>query len=247
MVKARRGEHVRGAAVGSFDEQPRAASSAPASRAWRLCAAALATDDRHLAERQLDHAGRRHAAIERVGSDAAPEPPSQPEACQSPPAGGVQHDRVAGGHDRRERSRRAASSAPAAPSRRAPITSAAARPAASTAQRIRRGRSRARGRGALARRRARAERAAPGRAGCGGAGAPPCPQAAKGLGSSAIHVISTRPPRGPLRCATGAFRAVQPRRSSSITCATALISARCVNACGKLPRWRPLRASSSSA
>ena len=40
-------------------------------------------------------------------------------------------------------------------------------------------------------------------------------------------------------------RGAQP--PSAITCATALISARCVKACGKLPRWRPLRASSSSA
>ena len=35
--------------------------------------------------------------------------------------------------------------------------------------------------------------------------------------------------------------------SARITCMTALISARCVNACGKLPRWRPLRGSISSA
>ena len=32
-----------------------------------------------------------------------------------------------------------------------------------------------------------------------------------------------------------------------ITCITALISARCVKACGKLPRWRPERGSISSA
>ena len=32
-----------------------------------------------------------------------------------------------------------------------------------------------------------------------------------------------------------------------ITCSTALISARCVNACGKLPRWRPVTGSNSSA
>ncbi len=51
-----------------------------------------------------------------------------------------------------------------------------------------------------------------------------------------------------------ASRAARPRRapeaqlsSSEITCRTALISARCVNACGKLPRWRPVDASSSSA
>ena len=30
------------------------------------------------------------------------------------------------------------------------------------------------------------------------------------------------------------------RSSARITCMTALISARCVNACGKLPRWRPV-------
>ena len=44
--------------------------------------------------------------------------------------------------------------------------------------------------------------------------------------------------------------AVKPspsRCSSAITCETALISARWVNACGKLPRWRPVGASSSSA
>ena len=35
--------------------------------------------------------------------------------------------------------------------------------------------------------------------------------------------------------------------SASMTCITALISARWVNACGKLPRWRPLRGSISSA
>ena len=40
----------------------------------------------------------------------------------------------------------------------------------------------------------------------------------------------------------------QPDDSSfEITCITALISARCVNACGKLPRCRPCSASSSSA
>ncbi len=38
-----------------------------------------------------------------------------------------------------------------------------------------------------------------------------------------------------------------PRCSSAITCETALIRARWVNACGKLPRWRPLGISSSSA
>ncbi len=36
------------------------------------------------------------------------------------------------------------------------------------------------------------------------------------------------------------------RCSASITCITALISARCVNACGKLPRWRPVPGSISS-
>ena len=36
-------------------------------------------------------------------------------------------------------------------------------------------------------------------------------------------------------------------RSAPITCITALISARCVNACGKLPRWRPVWESISSA
>ena len=35
--------------------------------------------------------------------------------------------------------------------------------------------------------------------------------------------------------------------SARITCITALISARWVNACGKLPRWRPVRGSISSA
>ena len=35
--------------------------------------------------------------------------------------------------------------------------------------------------------------------------------------------------------------------SARMTCTTALIRARCVNACGKLPRWRPLRGSISSA
>ena len=35
--------------------------------------------------------------------------------------------------------------------------------------------------------------------------------------------------------------------SARITCTTALISARWVNACGKLPRWRPVRGSISSA
>ena len=35
--------------------------------------------------------------------------------------------------------------------------------------------------------------------------------------------------------------------SARITCMTALMSARCVNACGKLPRWRPVRVSISSA
>ena len=35
--------------------------------------------------------------------------------------------------------------------------------------------------------------------------------------------------------------------SARITCMTALISARWVNACGKLPRWRPVRGSISSA
>src|ERR1700730_7750837 len=35
--------------------------------------------------------------------------------------------------------------------------------------------------------------------------------------------------------------------SARITCMTALISARCEKACGKLPRWRPLRGSISSA
>ena len=35
--------------------------------------------------------------------------------------------------------------------------------------------------------------------------------------------------------------------SSRMTCITALMSARCVKACGKLPRWRPVDASSSSA
>ena len=35
--------------------------------------------------------------------------------------------------------------------------------------------------------------------------------------------------------------------SARITCITALISARWVNACGKLPRWRPVRVSISSA
>ena len=35
--------------------------------------------------------------------------------------------------------------------------------------------------------------------------------------------------------------------SAWIRCTTALISARCVNACGKFPRWRPVVASISSA
>ena len=35
--------------------------------------------------------------------------------------------------------------------------------------------------------------------------------------------------------------------SARITCTTALISARWVNACGKLPRCRPVRGSISSA
>ena len=35
--------------------------------------------------------------------------------------------------------------------------------------------------------------------------------------------------------------------SARITCITALIRARCVKACGKLPRWRPVRGSISSA
>lgn len=35
--------------------------------------------------------------------------------------------------------------------------------------------------------------------------------------------------------------------SARITCTTALINARWVNACGKLPRWRPVRGSISSA
>ena len=39
-----------------------------------------------------------------------------------------------------------------------------------------------------------------------------------------------------------------PRASSArMTWTTALMSARCVNACGKLPRWRPVRGSISSA
>src|SRR5690242_7808909 len=36
-------------------------------------------------------------------------------------------------------------------------------------------------------------------------------------------------------------------RSARMICAAAWISARCENACGKLPRWRPVAASNSSA
>ena len=60
----------------------------------------------------------------------------------------------------------------------------------------------------------------------------------------------TRPPaaRHPTDAAAGGPKYTQPADSScEITCMTALISARWVNACGKLPRWRPVCASSSSA
>ena len=45
----------------------------------------------------------------------------------------------------------------------------------------------------------------------------------------------------------GASASAAWARSARITCIVALISARCVNACGKFPRWRPVRGSSSSA
>ncbi len=45
----------------------------------------------------------------------------------------------------------------------------------------------------------------------------------------------------------GASASAARARSARITCIVALISARWVNACGKFPRWRPVRGSSSSA
>ena len=54
------------------------------------------------------------------------------------------------------------------------------------------------------------------------------------------------------RCYMGAFAGwntpeLSASSSARITCTTALINARWVNACGKLPRCRPVRGSISSA
>ena len=63
----------------------------------------------------------------------------------------------------------------------------------------------------------------------------------------------SRPPRSPLPSPGVRSAATGERRGSAavpcserMTCMTALISARCVKACGKLPRWRPVSGSSSS-
>ena len=72
---------------------------------------------------------------------------------------------------------------------------------------------------------------------------------------SRLSMFILRPRSYPLRSPSNL--AAQIRRCSNLdgsswpsartTCITALISARWVNACGKLPRWRPVRGSSSSA
>ena len=62
-------------------------------------------------------------------------------------------------------------------------------------------------------------------------------------GDDRLWLIAQAPGGG---CRAAAARAASCW-SARITCITALISARWVNACGKLPRWRPERASISSA
>ena len=57
---------------------------------------------------------------------------------------------------------------------------------------------------------------------------------------------SCRPVPGSCRTVSGAC-VVASSESARMTCMTALMSARCVNACGKFPRWRPERGSISSA
>ena len=60
------------------------------------------------------------------------------------------------------------------------------------------------------------------------------------------HSGQGRPPR---RSSSGSRASARSSSCSSsrMMCTTALISARCVNACGKFPRWRPVAASSCSA
>jgi hypothetical protein len=72
---------------------------------------------------------------------------------------------------------------------------------------------------------------------------------ATAAGPRLFRAAATLPSRTPGQTGrlAGAKPPVATVSSARITCITALMSARCVNACGKLPRCRPVRGSISSA